>query len=239
MTRSARWAVALALSVAMVGYAGCGGDNAAAPETSPGPGAVGPESDAGDGTSTTDATTGAADGASPSFNDGTPTRIACTNKLGHALSAAHGRLDGQLVAIVPPGKEGCPSDSTHLHLQVRMNGDVYDIAVNLDGFEGETDAPLPGVPYAEGWHEMALDYVSAFNLHSNAITLTTQPSIQARLMSELANANHISVFGTGYPGSDGAHLIHRKVTREDGALVLDPLGAKPHVLAFRFDTDTF
>ena len=50
---------------------------------------------------------------------------------------------------------------------------------------------------------------------------------------------HRSVFGFGYPGSDGAHLIHRVSASHDGALVINPLAAKAHVIAFRFATDTF
>src|SRR4051794_24097371 len=64
-------------------------------------------------------------------DDGAPTRIACTSSFGAALTntPTFGRLDGYLVAIVPPGGgSACNADSSHLHLQVRMNGAVYDVA---------------------------------------------------------------------------------------------------------------
>jgi len=225
---------------------GCGGSALTSPTATQDP--YGGSSDSGNPTTTgTDGGTTTADAAVmtsedaglPSFDDGTPTRIACSSTLGHGLTPAHGRLDGVLVSLVSPTETHCPSDPDHLHLQVRMNGDVYDIAVNLDGFEGEVDAPLAGVPYSEGWHEMDLDYVAAFGLHSPTISLTSAFSIRSRVEAVLTKANHISVYGTGYDGSDGAHLIHRKVTGNDGALVINPLGAKAHVIAFRFDTDTF
>ena len=63
-----------------------------------------------------------------------------------------------------------------------MNGANYDIAVNLDGFEGEIDAPLPGIPFAEGWHPMNLDYPTDLGLHSDALTVTTPAMIRARVI---------------------------------------------------------
>lgn len=234
-----------ALSFSLLLLVACGGSSLAGPPTGADP-ATNP-----DGTvATTDAgatedggTSGDGslqdDGSSPTFSDGTPTRTTCSDTLGSGLSPEHGRLDGTLVSIVPATGAHCPSDPDHLHLQIRMNGANYDIAVNLDGFEGEIDAPLPGTPFAEGWHVMNLDYPKDLGLHSDALTTTTPAAIRARVLSQLANANHISVFGTGYPGSDGAHLIHRKATAHDGALVINPLGAKAHVIAFRFSTDTF
>jgi hypothetical protein len=251
MKRTSAWLLALGTSAFFalaVLPAGCSGSTLASPPSTTDPAS---DLDAGSGpddaavdtdgsTARTDSSTPpGADAAPPVFADGTPTRVACTSSLGNGLSPAHGRLDGTLVSIVPASGSQCPSDPAHLHLQVRMNGANYDIAVNLDGFEGEIDAPLPGVPFSEGWHPMDLDYVADFGLHSSAINLTTPQAIRPHVVSQLTNANHISVFGTGYPGSDGAHLIHRKTTAHDGALVINPLGAKAHVIAFRFATDTF
>jgi hypothetical protein len=171
--------------------------------------------------------------------DGTPTRLACTSSLGNGLSPEHGRLDGTLVSVVAPGERSCPSDASHLHLQIAMGGATYDIAVNIDGFEGEVEAPLPGIPFAEGWHAVELDYVRDLNLHAPALALTSPTAIRSRLEGLLASANHLSVFGTGYPGSDGAHLIHRNARNRDGALVINPLAPKARVIAFRFMNDTF
>ena len=179
------------------------------------------------------------DAAAPVFDDGTSTRLACVATLGSGLSPTHGRLDGTLVSIVPIKAGSCPSDPDHLHLQVRMSGAVYDIAVNLDGLEGEIDAKLPGIPFSEGWHPMDLEYVKDLGLHSTALSLSSPAAIRQRVELALTNANHISVFGFSYPGSDGAHLIHRVSASHDGALVINPLAAKAHVIAFRFATDTF
>ena len=201
--------------------------------------ATAPPSDPNVVTPADDASAPAAMDAAPAFDDGTPTRTACVNKLGNGLSPAHGRLDGTLVSIVGANDRGCPSDPSHLHLQVKMNGAVYDIAINLDGLEGETDVRLPGIPYAEGWHPMDLDYIGDLGLHSTAITLASPGPIRDRVVTALAKANHISIFGTGYPGSDGAHIVHYKGAGLDGAIVVNPSAPQAHVIVFRFDNDTF
>ena len=247
MKTTSKWLFALTASALLalgIAPSGCSASTLATPvEAGPGTNPDGTtDTDAGDtdgGTVATDGDIATTDAAAPAFDDGTPTRVACTSTLGMGLSPDHGRLDGTLVSIVPEKGARCPSDLAHLHLQVRMNGANYDIAVNLDGFEGEIDAPLPGIPFAEGWHPMNLDYAQNLGLHSTALNVTTPATIRARVVAQLTNANHISVFGTGYPGSDGAHLIHRKATARDGALVINPLAAKAHVIAFRFATDTF
>jgi hypothetical protein len=204
-------------------------DNTVAPRPGAGPDVTAPDEDSGV----------TAEDAAPPFDDGTPTRVACVSTLGNGLSPAHGRLDGVLVSIVDAQQRGCPSDPSHLHLQVKMSGGIYDIAVNLDGLEGETDAPMPGIPYSEGWHPMTLDYVKDLGLHSTAITLTSAQPIRDKVVAALAKANHISIFGTGYPGSDGAHIVHYKGQGLDGAIIVNPSAPTAHVIAFRFDNDTF
>lgn len=171
--------------------------------------------------------------------DGTATRVACTSSFGTALSTKHGRLDGYLVSVVPHSNHSCNGDRQHLHLQVEMNGEVYDVAVNVDGFEAEVTTPLPGAAWSEGWHAgEKLDYVKDLGLDSESFTLTGPSAVRQRIESAIANANHIAVYATGY-GPTGAHLVHRQGSGRDGALVLDPLGASPRVIAFRFETQTF
>lgn len=239
------WSSRLLASAAAVAFLGaltvtplgCGGDKLSAPTTAAPDPIV--DSPVGAEAAVADAATGE-DAAA--FDDGTPTRVACTSKLGSGLvPARHGRLDGQLVAIVVPNTKRCPSDDTHLHLQVLVSGSIYDIAINLDGVEGEIDAKLPGPPFAEGWHPTVdLDYPTDLGLHSPALTLTGIPAILARLQQVLATVNHVSIFGTPYPGSDGAHLIHRTSGfKEDGAVVINPTAPKARVLAFGFATKTF
>jgi hypothetical protein len=178
--------------------------------------------------------------ASPASTlDGAPTRTACTSSFGSALTSEHGRLDGTIAAIVPASTHACNGDSTHVHLQVKVDGAVYDVAVNADGLEAEADAPLPGSPWSEGWHAGdQLDYVNDLGLHASSFTLTGLTAVRQRIEAELASANHVAIYATGY-GPTGVHLVHRQGSGRDGAIVLDPLGPKPHILAFRFDTQTF
>jgi hypothetical protein len=177
-------------------------------------------------------------------DDGTPTRQACTSTFGNALSTTFGRMDGFLVAIVPPGGGPCNADSDHVHLQVRMNGAIYDVAVDVDSPTVEDvhtttrDLPLPGAAWSEGWHPGGtVDYV-ALGVHSTDLALGTKASLVSTFMSDLASANHISVFGTGY-GPDGAHLVHRNGSSHDGMIVSEPLSTPSHLRMLSFTNQQF
>ena len=190
----------------------------------------------------------AAQEQAPPVDDGTPTRLACTDNFGSAVTADYGRLDGFLVAIVPPSSgHSCSADSDHLHLQIQMNGAVYDVAVNVndsassaDVYFTETDASMPGGAWSEGWHTgVHLDYVNNLQLHSSGFTAMSPAALAQQLESELQDANHISIFGNGYDTHDGVHDIHRNGTAYDGAIVIRPLSSPPHVLALHFADQSF
>ena len=183
-----------------------------------------------------------------SVPDGTPTRMPCTNQLGTGLTAAFGRLDGFLVAIIPPGTSPCNADKDHIHLQIRANNAVYDVAITVASMNGTvedvasttTDLWIPG--WQEGWHTGAtngvlLDYVSR-GIRSPAFTVSSRAQLTSALMTELASANHITVFATGY-GPDGAHLVHRNGSGRDGAIVTQPLSAPGKARVFRFAAQVF
>lgn len=178
--------------------------------------------------------------------DGTPTRRTCTSQFGSALTPAFGRLDGLLVAIVPPGGGPCNADSDHVHLQVLANGATYDIAITVadtdtgaeDVHTTTIDHALVGPAWAEGWHTGVLvDYVS-IGVHSAALPLRTKAQLVSDLMASLATANHVSVFATGY-GTDGAHLVHRNGQGHDGLLVTEPLSNPAHARLFSFTSQAF
>jgi hypothetical protein len=186
------------------------------------------------------------DAAGPDASgDGTPIRQTCTSSFGTGLGFTHGRLDGYLVSIVPPSLvRACNADSHHLHLQVDMDGSVYDVAVNIS----DTDSPVGiaflerdhalATPWSEGWHtDAALDYVD-LGVHAGDFTPTAQAVVDSRIEADLADVNHISVYMTGY-GPDGGHLVHRNLTGEDGAIVLHPLAQTPRFLMFHFATQSF
>jgi hypothetical protein len=85
---------------------------------------------------------------------------------------------------------------------------------------------------------MMLDYPQSLGLHTNSFAATNPSALAQKVESELAQANHVSIFATGY-GPDGAHEVHRKGFGEDGAIVINPLSPKAHLILFRFSTQTF
>lgn len=167
--------------------------------------------------------------------DGTPERRACTSTFGHALTQTFGRLDGVLVAIVSRNHGGCNGDSSHIHLQVESRAATYDVAVNIDGLSGKVTHPLVSGTWSDGWHpDASLDYVGDLGVHAASFATTSETALE----QQLAKANHVSVFATGY-GTGGVHLVHRNGSGHDGAVVIDPLSESPQFLVFRFPQQVF
>ncbi|HEU4730743.1 MAG TPA: hypothetical protein VFT22_22765 [Kofleriaceae bacterium] len=181
--------------------------------------------------------------------DGVPVREPCTDTFGTALTtSSYGRLDGYLVAIIPTGPSGppCNADNDHVHLQVRMSGAVYDIAVNVGTNDTSNNVhtttiehALIGSAWSEGWHTepaIDVDYV-ALGVHSTAIPLEPQAQTVAALTADLASVNHVSIYATAFSAS-GAHLVHRN-NGLDGLIVTHPLSPVAHARLFSFSTQTF
>jgi hypothetical protein len=191
----------------------------------------------------------AAPDAAPPNPDGTAMHVACTSKLGNALTMVRGRLDGYLVSIVPPGgPHACNGDDNHVHLQVSANGGIYDIAIDI--FSTLTpatpyvsilikDTALPDGPWHEGWNTQGLtmEYVHTFGVHSQQFKETQLAPLAMQIEAELAKANHISVYATGY-GPTGAHNVHRS-GGGDGAVIINPLSPKARALLFHFASQSF
>lgn len=182
----------------------------------------------------------------PDIPDGAPTRLPCTDNFGDGLSSAHGRLDGILVALVPPGESLCNGDDDHLHLQVLANDEVYDVSINMRSSFGDPDvqflttpAQLFSEPWAEGWHpDLKLDYAVSLGVRSDDFTPYTLNVLTQKVEAALATANHVSIYGTGY-GAEGMHKVHREGYGRDGAVVLEPLSGDSRFLLFRFADQTF
>jgi len=190
---------------------------------------------------------GVVDAPTGGTGDGTPVRVACTGSFGSAMSATFGRLDGILVAIVNPNTtSSCRGDDNHIHLQVRVNGAVEDIAVNSASTSGSPNidflalsAPLKGGAWSEGWHPgVLLDYPGNLGVSSGQFAERTPAQLTTAVDSALATANHVSIFTTGFD-STGGHLIHRNGSSHDGAIVINPLSASPKYLLFHFTTQSF
>jgi hypothetical protein len=177
-------------------------------------------------------------------DDGTPMRLPCTNQFGTALTQVFGRLDGFLVAIVAPGGGGCNADSSHLHLQIRASGSIYDVAVNV-GSTGMEDVhtttrelTMPGPAWSEGWHPGLTDDYVALGVHAPDLVLETRAQLTSEVTADLASANHISVFATGYGGA-GVHLVHHNGSNRDGLVVTRPLSNPSHARMFSFSNQVF
>jgi hypothetical protein len=233
---------AVALPFALFGFvlASCGGGSHS---SAPGDAGVTGDDASIDDASTLDASTGDATpsgDAAPDAGglDGTPTRQACTGAFGSALTTSFGRLDGYLVAIVPAGHRGCNGDSTHVHLQVRAQSAVYDVAVNVDGLFHQQDLARPGAAWSEGWHTGVTDSYASLGVHSSQFAASTVAQLGPEIEMLLANANHVSIYATGY-GPTGVHLVHYQGRGNDGMVVLDPLSPTSHALMFAFQGDTF
>ena len=55
---------------------------------------------------------------------------------------------------------------------------------------------------------------------------------------EVITSDNVSVFATGY-GPTGVHKVHRNGGGADGAIVVNPTTATPHLMVFHFSTQTF
>ena len=172
----------------------------------------------------------------------------CAATFGSSLTDAFGRLDGTVLAVVPPNDQACAlPNSTHLVLQVVMNGEAYRMVVDVhstsnvpDVLFDEIDAPLADGAWSEGWHAgVALDYVGTLGVHSDAFTSMSMDDVVAKITSEIDLGAHVSVFATSAGEPNSAHLVHRNLTNQDGAIVVRPESGTPHWMLIRFDEQTF
>jgi hypothetical protein len=179
--------------------------------------------------------------------DAPPDKAAlCASTFGSSLTAAFGRLDGTILAVVPPDHPTCPMpNGTHVVLQVTMNNQAYRMVINVLSTStdphvwlGETDAPLAGEPWSEGWHpSIALDYVTTLGVTKSQFVESGELAAIARLEDALVIGAHVSVYATSSGGAS-AHLVHRNLTGQDGAVVINPDTA-PHYLLSAFPEQTF
>jgi hypothetical protein len=171
----------------------------------------------------------------------------CVNNFGDDLTEGFGRLDGTLVAVVPPGSD-CPRpNSTHIILQVRQGGDVYRMVAavvsdfgNPDMALLEREAPLAGPAWQEGWHlGVPFDYVATMGAHRLDFTPVAKQDLVDAIDRAAAIGGRVSVFATVEQQHDSAHLIHRNQSNRDGAIVFGADGASPRYFLLRFDNQLF
>lgn len=182
---------------------------------------------------------------------GVKKQAACASAFGSALTNAFGRIDGVVVAVVPPGDPGCAlPNGDHVVVQVEFDGGVHRMVVNVESSFGdprirlrEVTAPLPAPSFSIGWHPgLALDYPTMLGVHTDGgwEALTLREAAQ-RVYDRIEVGAPIAVYATSSGGSfaASAHKIHRNGSNADGALVLNPTSATPSWLLFHFANQRF
>jgi hypothetical protein len=171
----------------------------------------------------------------------------CVQNFGNGLTESDGRLDGYLHWVVLPEHFQCPNDDNHVRLQVKMNGQFYDVSVNIQAtgssdpnvYHYDLHADLFGGPWSEGWHtfSVGLDYVYVLGVNSENFVSATLEELVVLFESEIVPGLPISVFMNAY-GSGGGHNVHRNNYFPDGAIVINPK-TNPHYFLFRFGNQSF
>jgi hypothetical protein len=190
----------------------------------------------------------ASDASAPDANKPTG-QCAPEAAFGKALTVGFGRIDGIVYAVQKPSDTACVfPNSDHVIVQVLMNGAVYRLVANVQGSGADNKIrsailphALPAPAFAEGWHATApLDYVTTLGAHSDAsFTALTLDEGVTKIAGELKIGDPIAIYGTVGDGrTESAHLIHRNLANQDGAIVVNPT-TTPRFMLFHFGNQTF
>ena len=164
-------------------------------------------------------------------------------ELGSLFTRSNGRADGTLVALLETTDSQCDLyNNDHVVLQLSILGHIQRLVVSVDGVGvATTSAALVGPAYAEGWHlDVSLDYPTDLGMHSGDFSLVTMAEATAFICAEMAIGAPLAVYAYSsgdYPAS--AHQVHRNDDYPDGAIVVDPTGAFPKYLLFRYANQVF
>jgi hypothetical protein len=197
-----------------------------------------------------------ADTGPAAADSGSPLAAPCATDFGRGFTAAFGRLDGTLHALVGPTDRQCRLfNGDHAVVQIDVGGQAHRVVVNVqsDGRNGtdtrlryaELRHALVGPAWSEGWHPgLSLDYARDLGAHTTAgFAPQDTEALVARIASHLALGARVSAYATSSGGSraDSAHLVHRgsPPLQQDGALVIAPDSADPLYLLFHFDGARF
>lgn len=189
-------------------------------------------------------------GDPPDAGDVVDKAAACASTFGNALTDGFGRLDGTIVAIVPPAHPTCAMpNGDHLVVQVSMGGAVYRIVVNVrsDGRDGtdtrlryaEKSHALPAPDWSEGWHHgVSLEYDRDLGAHNADFRPLEMDALVEAATARLVPGAKVSAYAYTRDRPESAHVVHRDDRYDDGALVVD-LDGTPTFLLFHFDGQVF
>jgi hypothetical protein len=171
----------------------------------------------------------------------------CAKTFGSAIGAVgFARFDGTVVAVLPPDNRTCTApNSTHLVLELTFSGAVYRMVVDVnDSASAGTirantvSRPLIGGSWSDGWHGVSLDYAGDLALHAADFTSESTAGAVTAITAALVIGAHVSVFATAMGEVDSAHLVHRNLPKQDGAIVVGVDGS-PTWLLFAFSDQSF
>jgi hypothetical protein len=171
----------------------------------------------------------------------------CASSYGNILTAPFGRLDGTVHAVLKPTDQQCNRPNRdHIVLQVKSNGAIYRMVVNVLSTGADPDVrfaqlskPLPPPVFEDGWHAgVAFDYLNTLNIHTSDFAPVPFEALIERVVSTINLDEEISVYSST-SGGDSSHLVHRNKADADGAIYLSPRSASPRVLLFHFSEQTF
>jgi hypothetical protein len=190
------------------------------------------------------------DAAPADASDDVDKAATCASTFGQGInSVGFARFDGTVVAVVPPNDQACAEpNSTHLVVQLQTGGAVYRMVIDVSDEDAPNtirtatlSAPLVGGAWDNGWHAapLALDYVTNLAIHGASFATVGTAAAVAWATNPLEIGAPVSIYATAQGEPDSAHLVHRNVTNQDGAIVIDPQGASPTWLLFAFSGQTF
>lgn len=172
----------------------------------------------------------------------------CVSTFGNAIgSVGFARFDGTVLAVLAPGNKTCVApNATHLVIELEFSGAAYRMVVDVDdlGEKGTIHMAtlshaLVGGPWQDGVRAVPLDYVSVLGVHASSLVSTPTADAVAAITDALSLGAHVSVFATAQGEVDSAHLVHRNLNGQDGAIVVDVDGASPKWLLFSFANQPF
>ena len=129
---------------------------------------------------------------------------ACASSFGDALTAAFGRVDGTVVAVVAPGTERCAMPNRdHVIVQVEFGGAVYRMVVNvLSNGGGQFPAPAQHIS-ANGFAAVVKNnLLGTWNVTREVANQAMIPRKRGRIVNVIANIYR------GFPG-----MVHTGAAR--------------------------
>lgn len=189
------------------------------------------------------------DGSLDAAVDAPTKSAACASSFDVSLTQGFGKLDGTVVAVVTPSDTQCAfADPSHVIVEVRMQGNVYRVAVELEADHGAdrtlrfAEIAHPGFsPWLEAWHSpgAAMDYPSFLDVHSGPLFTSTPPAALAgKIADAIPVGAQVSIYATGLDGTS-ATLVRRIGGMRDGAIVVNASGPSTTWLLFHSADQTF